>query len=514
MSWEVCVSSMTTCSSTKDDEEEEAARSRDATYVWGNTAEKLVEPNLLPNHTRERIWRLPIEILSSVVLFWYTLYKLANRNQGASTSQTKSKPDSLESPSSKYPPPAFPKPTNKQRIKASGAKQAKNKMGGIPKQSVSSRMNKPLDNDSSANGIDLSHGKMSNASKERPAVLRFLLSWFRRIAAFVLALVGAFLIFFVVVLFRSSNNHETGNAVFQAPILTRSETYQMLNILEHVAARNYHNVWEGGVDYSRESELLSQPYGWRKFRHKGYPTTDLSVRSDPFSDQDKAWMSEIMNRRLSPILSRIYDIPVGSIRASDLFFVRYDHDIQSHLERHQDTSDISINLLLTEDFDGGGTKFWNNLTSTTFAHVEPDRAGTAVIHRGSLEHEGHPVSRGIRIILVAFLVVDPLYRSNAIDNWVSTGVSVWSSWFDWTWALLRIDYLRPQDSKICRYLVETLGYIIVRTFKYHEVPMIVKDANREAFLRALDCSYDQRQETDPRRLKSLYWEKPMWDPKK
>ena len=39
-----------------------------------------------------------------------------------------------------------------------------------------------------------------------------------------------------------------------------------------------------------------------------------------------------------------------------IFVVRYDHDKQPNLVSHTDSSDVSFNILLNDEFEGGGTR--------------------------------------------------------------------------------------------------------------------------------------------------------------
>ena len=86
----------------------------------------------------------------------------------------------------------------------------------------------------------------------------------------------------------------------------------------------------------------------------------------------------------------------------DLFFVKYTAEGHSGLELHRDGSVVSFNILLNglEDFDGGGT------------YVEADDEvysigqGDCFVHSGKLRHGGQPITRGERLLLVAFVDVD------------------------------------------------------------------------------------------------------------
>ena len=256
-----------------------------------------------------------------------------------------------------------------------------------------------------------------------------------------------------------------------------------------------------------------EPYGWQKLRHGQYPTTDLGVGDDPFTRDDLEWISQILNRRLAPVVARIYGVPEHSLVSNDIFFVRYD-DQQALLERHEDASDVSFNILLTEDFDGGGTKFYNRDTNSSFGYVQPDHAGTALFHRGRVNHEGVDVSRGIRIILVGFLWVNTRHPSTR-ESW---GINPFASWLDMTWAAtylkrLAINIKRQNKGKknvrrvkVAQYISDKLESALDRILKHHEVELLSDMRNKDEYLRALDCAYNRREQEDPKRLHAKWYE--------
>lgn len=106
---------------------------------------------------------------------------------------------------------------------------------------------------------------------------------------------------------------------------------------------------------------LTAPTGWKKDRHKLYPTTDLNLVTDPFEPQDREWLASILDARLSPMMERAYGVYRGAIRANDIFVVRYDgkdkdSEGQDRLRKHTDSSHFSFNVLLNTEFEGGGTR--------------------------------------------------------------------------------------------------------------------------------------------------------------
>ena len=264
------------------------------------------------------------------------------------------------------------------------------------------------------------------------------------------------------------NNVFAGRTVFVAPLLTEPECHELLDRAHAVAQLNYQRALSKQSS-SSSSLLLQPPHGWNKQRHDSYPTTDLNWVTDPFAATDTAWLQELLNRRLAPLIGRLYGIPPASLRANDLFVVRYDATYRTALANHTDDSDISFNVLLTapttprsntttitqnqhkesednEDnndyqdscdggFEGGGTRFWNRWKKVPFIHgrrssssfsttassraaedddedeqvVRPNKAGTVLIHSARIHHEGFPITTGCRVLLVGFVAVDRIH---------------------------------------------------------------------------------------------------------
>mmetsp|Transcript_25615 Transcript_25615/g.47746 ORF Transcript_25615/g.47746 Transcript_25615/m.47746 type:complete len:317 (-) Transcript_25615:39-989(-) len=88
-----------------------------------------------------------------------------------------------------------------------------------------------------------------------------------------------------------------------------------------------------------------------------------------------------------------------------IFVVRYDaSDGQSYLPLHTDSSRLSFNVLLSSDFEGGGTWYCDPLFDRT-CNLHPS-VGEVLLNDALVLHEGLEVTRGRRYILVGFLSVD------------------------------------------------------------------------------------------------------------
>ncbi|GMH87417.1 hypothetical protein TrST_g13309 [Triparma strigata] len=86
----------------------------------------------------------------------------------------------------------------------------------------------------------------------------------------------------------------------------------------------------------------------------------------------------------------------------DVFVVRYDASKQRALKSHVDGGDVSFMLALSSraDYEGGGTKFsYNNDDEDALLHLEK---GSGVVFDAATYHEGVPITKGTRYLLVAF----------------------------------------------------------------------------------------------------------------
>lgn len=197
------------------------------------------------------------------------------------------------------------------------------------------------------------------------------------------------LIIFFFIVASSPNNRVAARAVYQAPLLTVDECRHIIDMAHAAAERNVElaskeaakqeslrgtgtmsRVDDEADDFVQQHQrnknegqasegrtLLDEPKGWTKDRHTSYPTTDLNLVTDPFTANDRDFLQRILDARLAPLLERVYGIAPGAIRANDMFVVRYDaKNGQKSLRGHTDSSHVSFNILLNDEFSGGGTR--------------------------------------------------------------------------------------------------------------------------------------------------------------
>eukprot|EP00977_Amphora_coffeiformis_P017619 scaffold5828_cov168-Amphora_coffeaeformis.AAC.22 len=354
-------------------------------------------------------------------------------------------------------------------------------------------------------------GTTAATTQEEVPPARYIPLW-----ANVLSLTGLLCSVVYVLFTNSPYNYFTPRRIFQAPLLTRDECQHVIAMAELAAQKNIPdndvNSSPSSTNNTTANPLLQEPLGWQKTRHRNYPTTDLNLVTDPFTKEDRAWLRNLLDRRLAPSLERFFGIPPSAIRMNDLFVVRYDAGKQAHLANHTDDADISFNILLTEDFEGGGTRFWNRITRQPFAHVEPTTVGTGLMHGAQINHEGYHVSKGTRMILVGFTNID------RFDPWTgqSTGLSWMASWLSMAWVHIRFragyflsvtrletggQPTKAYDAQFFRLLFRDLINILQwvgDNFLTHAVTTVVDSANTTAYLQALDAEYEARGKYKPK----------------
>ena len=161
--------------------------------------------------------------------------------------------------------------------------------------------------------------------------------------------------------------------------------------------------------------------GWTTRRHTRYVTCDLPVS---LITGLAAEVFALLEAQLMPAVSGMYGLHKPSLSMRDVFVVKYDateegSGFQRGLEMHEDGSEFSFNALLSNpaDFSGGGTRFEGLYGGEP---VQVGR-GEALVHAGSMRHEGVQITSGQRYVLVGFLKYqrgdpDPEGESGGVDD--------------------------------------------------------------------------------------------------
>jgi hypothetical protein len=333
-----------------------------------------------------------------------------------------------------------------------------------------------------------------------------------------------------LIMTRNPSNYHSSRRVFQAPLLTQAECQRIIDMSMAAAQRNYEQAIDPQTEVNYEQttaidvdpqavvensgtsvnktrhDWQLEPVGWHKSRHGNYPTTDLNLVTDPFSKQDREWLGDLLDRRLAPTLARIYGIPPSSIRANDMFVVRYDEGQRIKLDNHTDDGDISFNVLLNGNFTGGGTRFWDRTAEAPFGLVQPTRPGQFLSHNALINHEGNALDSGTRIIFVGFLSVDRMEPFTMTP----TGMNWYTTWMSLPWmhvklkegyhiAKSRLDrnkgkqtkwgdnvYMRALFRDMFNFL-EVMGDI----FGTYGIENLVDELKADDYLAALDDAYEE-----------------------
>jgi len=143
--------------------------------------------------------------------------------------------------------------------------------------------------------------------------------------------------------------------------------------------------------------------GWTTARHANYPTTDVPLQELPKALE---WFRErALPETLYPFLAQSYAYCIPSpksLRVVDAFVVKYNATAgQSFLKPHRDGSVVSFNIALNsaDDYEGGGT-----YVARLDEGIRSDR-GHVLSHASGMLHGGHPITSGVRYILVCFVIV-------------------------------------------------------------------------------------------------------------
>ena len=170
------------------------------------------------------------------------------------------------------------------------------------------------------------------------------------------------------------------------------------------------------VDESEE--WANRAGGWTSTRHFNHPTTDIPLAELP---RTRAFLNaDALPQRIYPLLGNAYQQTLPNwraLRVADAFVVKYNASGgQTELAPHRDGSVLSFNIALNErcEYEGGGTWF------AGLGQALPIERGHVCCHASGVLHGGHPITSGVRYILVAFVIVE------GYQNWAMRYMkSVW-----------------------------------------------------------------------------------------
>ena len=101
-------------------------------------------------------------------------------------------------------------------------------------------------------------------------------------------------------------------------------------------------------------QYLVKNGGWTTSRHYSVPTTDVPVHNIP---SVLAEFNHILETKLFPSISVMYQVPMDSLRVIDAFVVKYNSKRQRKLPIHVDQSQFSFTVSLNDmsEYQGGGS---------------------------------------------------------------------------------------------------------------------------------------------------------------
>ena len=175
-------------------------------------------------------------------------------------------------------------------------------------------------------------------------------------------------------------------------------------------------------NFAEKNKSEKYPDGWTKTRHRSYPTTDIPICSIPIL---KTCVFNYIRHNVLPYFEKYYKVNKYFLDFNDVFIVKYDSEKQSKLNKHRDGTIFSFNILLndTSNFTGGGTKFYFNSNSDENNLTILNKKGSLVIHSGFIQHEGLPITSGVRYILVGFIS----YLKNEFSHIINSEIQIENS---------------------------------------------------------------------------------------
>jgi hypothetical protein len=135
----------------------------------------------------------------------------------------------------------------------------------------------------------------------------------------------------------------------------------------------------------------SMPF--RSGRHLWYPTVDVPLHDAP--DLEAQLLPA--TRVLVSAAAAACGLREDWLWVREQFLARYAPDEQALLERHTDASLQSFVLVLSDDFEGGGTVLEGSASAVKLP------AGDALVFCGRVPHAAAPVTSGVRFVLAGFI---------------------------------------------------------------------------------------------------------------
>eukprot|EP00163_Fabomonas_tropica_P030755 TRINITY_DN7091_c0_g1_i1.p1 TRINITY_DN7091_c0_g1~~TRINITY_DN7091_c0_g1_i1.p1 ORF type:complete len:248 (+),score=41.47 TRINITY_DN7091_c0_g1_i1:110-853(+) len=111
------------------------------------------------------------------------------------------------------------------------------------------------------------------------------------------------------------------------------------------------------------------------------------------------WYYHIAKKHIVPIMRKLWR-SFTVTKFDEPYLLKYEVNLIKGMRLHNDLETVSMIVYLNDEYEGGGTHFPRYNFSTATPKPVP---GTAVLYPGRLshEHEGLPITQGVRFLLLA-----------------------------------------------------------------------------------------------------------------
>jgi len=174
--------------------------------------------------------------------------------------------------------------------------------------------------------------------------------------------------------------NELGNDVFEFPLFTSEFCSELLDIC------NDKNEWSQGQNYDGVDNRIGNV--------ENVPTQDVHLKQ---LNLEAIWQN-VIKEYITPLIYKKFKYTTKSTNIT--FVVKYSMNGQSELKPHHDASTYTLNICLSDNFEGGGCRFIRQDKT-----VINKKIGYCTMHPGRVTHyhEALPITSGERYILVSFV---------------------------------------------------------------------------------------------------------------
>ena len=111
-------------------------------------------------------------------------------------------------------------------------------------------------------------------------------------------------------------------------------------------------------------------------------------------------LEQLLHRHIKRLAVKLFGedkFNSGKLNDHHVFTVRYKCDEDTSLSRHRDDCDVTLNICLGQEFEGGNLSFFDEEGNKT--DIE-HKVGYALLHAGSHEHQANAIQSGTRVNLI------------------------------------------------------------------------------------------------------------------